>query len=196
MADVRPFPALRYAEEVGPMLAPPYDVLSEEQVAALKATCPHCAVHLTRPGDDYEGAGHTLRRWIEEGVLVEEPRPVVYLHETEVGSGRTRLDLIAALRVEPYETGAVVPHERTHRGPKEDRLALLRATRTSLEPLWFLAAGLRDLLATAPAPSEVRRFTFEGRQHVLRTIDEAAWLTRMHERLAGQAVLIADGHHR
>jgi uncharacterized protein (DUF1015 family) len=196
MADVRGFPALRYAGDLEPVLAPPYDVLTDQQVAELKASDPHSVVYLTRPGSDYQGAAETLRRWRDEGVLTRDPRPVVYLHETQIAPGRNRLDLVAALRVEPYSTGAVVPHERTHRGPKADRLALLRATATSLEPLWFLAEGLRARLAGAPPPAEVRKFTYEGCKHVLRTIDDAAWIARIHEELSTQPVLIADGHHR
>lgn len=196
MADVRAFPPLRYAGDLEPVVAPPYDVLTEEQVAAFKARSPHSVVHLTRPGTDYRGAAETLGRWLAEGVLVRDSRPVMYLHETAIGPDRIRLDLIAALRLEPYTNGAVVPHERTHRGPKEDRLALLRATATSLEPLWFLAEGLRDLIATAPPPHEVREFVHEGKQHVLRTIDDPDWIGRVHEELARRPVLIADGHHR
>lgn len=196
MADVRGFPALRYAGALEPVVAPPYDVITDEEVAAMKAACAHSVVYLTRPGGDYRGAAETLGRWVEQGVLVREPQPVMYLHETQVDAGRSRLDLIAVLRVEPYTTGAVVPHERTHRGPKEDRLALLRATATSLEPLWFLGEGLRDLLVTAPEPVEVREFVHEGRQHVLRTIRDQDWIVRVHQELAGRPVLIADGHHR
>jgi uncharacterized protein (DUF1015 family) len=198
VADVRAFRALRYAGPLDTVLSPPYDVLTEPQVAALRAACPHCAVRLTRPGNDYAGAATELEQWIAEGVLVQEQRPVMYLHETRFAEeeARCRLDLIAALRVEPYERGSVVPHERTHQGPKEDRLALFRATRASLEPLWFLAEDLRGLLAAAPAPSEVREFVFEGRQHVLRTIDDPAWQARVHTFFAERPVLIADGHHR
>lgn len=198
VADVRAFRALRYAGPLDTVLSPPYDVLTEQQVAALRAACPHCAVRLTRPGSDYAGAATELEQWIAEGVLIEEQRPVMYFHETRLAEAepRRRLDLIAALRVEPYESGAVVPHERTHQGPKEDRLALFRATRASLEPLWFLAEDLRGLLAGAPAPSEVREFAFEGQQHVLRTIDDPAWQARVHAFFARRPVLIADGHHR
>src|SRR2546427_10070699 len=64
----------------------------------------------------------------------------MYVHEVEF-EGRVRRDLIASLRLQPYSDRIVLPHERTHRGPKEDRLALLRATRVSLEPLWFLYEG-------------------------------------------------------
>ncbi len=71
MADVRAFVGLRYAEPLERVVAPPYDVLDEEQVAAYRATSPHNVVHLTRPGQDYEGAGRLLERWLAEGVLVE-----------------------------------------------------------------------------------------------------------------------------
>src|SRR5215471_11682558 len=115
-------------------------------------------VRLTRPGSDYEGAARLLHEWIEQRVLVRDAEPAMYVHRTEV-DGRARLDVIAVLRLVPYADRVVLPHERTHRGPKEDRLALLRATEASLEPLWFLAEGVRPLLDGAPAGQECA-FTF------------------------------------
>ena len=198
MADVRPLRGLRYAEPLEPVLAPPYDVLSEAQVAEYRARSPHNVVHLTRPGADYAAAGRLLQEWIGAGVLVEEPGPRMYLHETEFDAGqgrRVRRDLLAALRLQPYEDRAVLPHERTHRGPRDDRLALLRATGASLEPLWFLAEGLLELLEAAPAGEE-RSFQFAGERHRLRGIGEGEWTSSVARLLAGQPVLIADGHHR
>jgi uncharacterized protein (DUF1015 family) len=194
VADVRAFHGLRYAEPLEPVVAPPYDVLTEEQVAEWAARSPHNVVRLTRPGDDYAGAAALLRTWLAEGVLVDETEPAVYVHRTEF-DGRVRLDLIAVLRLVPYEDGSVLPHERTHRGPKEDRLALLRATGTCLEPLWFLAEHLRALLEVAPE-GETREFTYAGERHSLRRITEAAWIERVTGSLADRPVLIADGHHR
>src|SRR5262245_46915499 len=153
MADVRPFRGLRYAEPLGPVVAPPYDVLSEEQVAEHRARSPHNVVRLTRPGADYDGAARLLREWIADGVLARDAEPAMHLHRTEF-DGRARLDVLAALRLAPYDDHVVLPHERTHRGPKEDRLALMRATGACLEPLWFLAAGLRPLLDAAPSGEE------------------------------------------
>ena len=194
MADVRPLRALRYAEPLEPLLAPPYDVLSEEQVTQYRSRSPHNVVRLTRPGTDYEGAARLLHEWFASGVLVEEPGPRMYLHRTEF-DGRVRHDLVAALRLQPYEDRVVLPHERTHRGPKEDRLALLRATGVSLEPLWFLAEGLAPLLAEAPAGDE-RTFDFAGERHTLRAVPEGGWTDAVHAALAERPVLIADGHHR
>jgi uncharacterized protein (DUF1015 family) len=198
MADVRPLPALRYAEPLGPVVAPPYDVLTEQEVAAFRAASPHNVVHLTRPGSDYEGAASLLRRWVAEGVLVEEARHVMYVHETRFGAAgeQVRRDLICALRLEPYHQRVVLPHERTHAGPKEDRLALLQTTGVALEPLWFLTRDLGAMLDDQPAPVEVREFGFAGERHVLRTIADPSWLARVSMLLAERPVLIADGHHR
>jgi uncharacterized protein (DUF1015 family) len=194
MADVRPLPGLRYAEPLEPVLAPPYDVLSDEQVAQYRARSPHNVVHLTRPGDDYEGAGRLLRECIASGVLREESGPRMYVHRTEF-DGRTRTDLMAALRLQPYEDRAVLPHERTHRGPREDRLALMRATGASLEPLWFLAEELLPLLEAAPDGEELA-FEFGAERHTLRAVPAGGWTASVRDTLARGPVLIADGHHR
>jgi uncharacterized protein (DUF1015 family) len=225
MADVRPFPALRYAarQPLESLLAPPYDVLSESQVAELKARSPYNVVHLTRPGSDYEGAASLFDEWVASGVVAGSETPVMFVHETTFdpptpsppagegrgggdrlpphetngveGGRRTRLDLVAALRLQPYQDRVVLPHERTHRGPKEDRLALLRATGTSFEPLWFLVEGLRELLETAPA-GETLEFGYAGERHRLLTLSDPSWTGAVGAALAERQVMIADGHHR
>ena len=134
-----------------------------------------------------------------QGILHPDP-PSMYVHEVEF-DGRRRRDLVAALRLQPYDDRVVLPHERTHRGPKEDRLALLRATNVSLEPLWFLYEGtatgvpaILDLVATrAPAMS----FTGpEGTRHRFWLISDPGIHDSIHAVLEPLQVLIADGHHR
>src|SRR5258707_911506 len=98
MADIRPFCAIRYTEPLDAVLAPPYDVLDETQVEAYRARSPHNVVHLTGPGADSQGAARRFEQWLAEGVLVEEDRPAMYVHETSF-DGRVRRDLIAALRL-------------------------------------------------------------------------------------------------
>ena len=194
MADVRAFRTLRYAQPLGPLVAPPYDVLSEEEVAAYRAQSPYNVVRLTRPGTDYVAAARLLEDWIAGGVIVEDGEPAMYLHSTE-WDRRTRLDLIAALRLVSYEERVVLPHELTHRGPKEDRLALLRATGMCLEPLWFVGEGVRPLLDAAPGGEETA-FTYSGQRHTLRRVSDKGWIGRVSKHLTTEPVLIADGHHR
>jgi uncharacterized protein (DUF1015 family) len=168
-------------------------------VERYKALSPHNVVHLTRPGTDYGGAAATFMRWLDDRILEPDPRSM-YVHEVEF-DGRLRRDLIAVLRLQPYSDRVVLPHERTHRGPKEDRLALLRATGVGLEPLWFLYEGaqtgvpqtLERVVTRAPA------VTFDGpeaTQHRLWVISDPALHAAIHAGLEGLPVLIADGHHR
>jgi uncharacterized protein (DUF1015 family) len=145
MADVRPFRALRFAvPDLEQVVAPPYDVISDEQRAELQARSPHNVVHLTLP-DSEEQAAADLATWREQGVLVEDDEPSYWwLRQDYVGPdgvARTREGLVAALRAQPYENQVVLPHEKTHSGPKEGRLRLLRATRTQLEPIFLLWDG-------------------------------------------------------
>jgi len=168
-------------------------------VARLAALSPYNVVHLTRPGKDYEGAARTFERWQIDGIL-QADEPAMYLHEVTF-EGRRRLDLIAALRLQPYDDRVVLPHERTHRGPKEDRLALMRATKASLEPLWFVYEDRAG--AVAPIIDVVSKrspaVAFQGPEstgHRLWTITDPPLHGAVRAAFDALPVLIADGHHR
>jgi uncharacterized protein (DUF1015 family) len=204
VADFRPLRALRYDTAkiggLGAVVAPPYDVIPEEELPALRARSPYNVVRLTRPGADYDAAAKTLSEWQEEGVLETQTKPAYWLHEVEF-DGRRRRDLIGALRLQPYEDRVVLPHERTHRGPKEDRLALLRATRTSLEPLWFLYQGERSalpkMLAGRFLDAPIEEFLDrEGSRHRLWSVEDERWQRAVQDAIGDMQLLIADGHHR
>src|SRR5262249_40990983 len=142
MALIRPFRALCYdVPDLDAVIAPPYDVISESQRAEYLARDPHNVVRLTLP-DSEEQAARDLAAWREEGVLVQDDEPSYWWLEQRYvgpdGVARTREGFVAALRAEPYERRVVLPHERTHAGPKEGRLRLLRATRTPREPIVLL----------------------------------------------------------
>ena len=192
MAVVKPFRALRYdTERAGPLedlVAPPYDVIGAEERDRYLAKSPHNVVHLTLPESEQE-AGRLYREWREQSLLVPEEPAFWALSQDYVGPdgvARSRSGLVASLRIEPYETGAVMPHERTHRGPKEGRLRLLREVRAQLEPIFLLYQGRAPFeIPDPPAEIEV----------------EGARLWRLDEQdlggtFADRRLLIADGHHR
>jgi uncharacterized protein (DUF1015 family) len=189
MADVKPFRAERYDEsKAGPLeqlVAPPYDVISPEQRREYLARSPYNVVHLTLP-DDEEEAARDLATWRGSGVLGRDEEPGYwFLSQDYVGPDgidRTRSGLVASLRAEPYERGVVLPHERTHSGPKEGRLRLLRATRTQLEPIFLLYEG--ELSAPPSREPDLR----SGGDKLWR-IDDAPTFDDVE-------LLIADGHHR
>jgi uncharacterized protein (DUF1015 family) len=188
MAEVRPFRAERYDEAVAgalaDLVAPPYDVISDEQRREYLARSPYNVVHLTLPESDQQAA-RDLVSWRESGVLVRDALSAWALSQTYVGPDgveRTRNGLVVSLRVEPYEHGVVLPHERTHAGPKEGRLRLLRATRTQLEPIFLLHDGPR-----IEPPSREPDLAIEGDR--LWRVDEVPDFSNLQ-------LLIADGHHR
>lgn len=189
MADVQPFRAERYDEaKAGPLellVAPPYDVISREQREEYLARSPYNVVHLTLPENEQEAA-RELTEWRSVGAIVRDEQPVYwFLSQDYVGPdglARTRSGLVASLRAEPYEQGVVLPHERTHLGPKEGRLRLLRATRTQLEPIFLLYEG--------EPPRE------PDREPDLQSGGDKLWRVEHAPSFAGVQLLIADGHHR
>src|SRR3954469_15892853 len=168
MADVQPLRTLRYeANAVGSLedvIAPPYDVIDAELRAKLAARSPFNVVEIDLPeGDDpYMHARDTLDAWRQQGILTREREPALWVLEQQYtapdGSQRTRRGFFARVRVEDYGAGRIRPHERTHPGPKEDRLRLTRATRANLSPIFSLfpdadgAAGEAIEAATAAEP--------------------------------------------
>jgi uncharacterized protein (DUF1015 family) len=199
MAVVKPFRALRYdTAEAGPLpelVAPPYDVISDEQRQEYLARNPHNVVHLTLP-DSEEDAARLQREWTESGVLARDDEPAFWWLSQDYtgpdGVTRTRSGVVASLRLEPYENRVVLPHERTHAGPKEGRLRLLRATRTQLEPIFLLWDGSIELDGLGEPDIEAAEGGVTSRLWRL----GAEFGSALTEELADAELLIADGHHR
>jgi uncharacterized protein (DUF1015 family) len=213
MADVQPLRTLRYEPSVaGPLedvIAPPYDVIDAELRAELVARSPRNVVEIDLPepppggGDRYEHAAAILREWLDARVLVREDEPAMWALRQEYtgpdGSTRARTGFFARVRVEDYGPGRIRPHERTHPGPKEDRLRLTRATRANLSPIFSLFAD-RGGVATAALDRATAGEPFaavadhEGTLNTLWRVTEE--IGSLQDALASAELLIADGHHR
>jgi uncharacterized protein (DUF1015 family) len=193
MAVVKPFRAVRYDESVaGPLeslVAPPYDVIDQAEREELMARSPFNVVHLTLP-DDESDAARLWGEWLSDGVVLREPSPSFWALEQDYvgpdGVARTRRGLVAALEPEPYDSGVVLPHERTHAGPKEGRLRLLRATGVHFEPIFLLYED-RPPFDFPSGPAELET---EGAK-LWRVAGEG-----IENAFADKQLLIADGHHR
>jgi len=190
---VRPFRALRYDQAVaGPLaslVAPPYDVISDAARTDYLARNRYNVVHLTLP-DSPEQAAADLAAWRAEGALVEDDERYWWVAQEYVGPdgvARTREGVAASVPATPYEAGEVLPHERTHAGPKEGRLRLLRATRTQLEPI-FLLYDADPVLERPPGPPAL-----DAEEGGVRT---RLWPVEGGELTIAAPLLIADGHHR
>lgn len=194
------FRGLRYADDdLSLVTAPPYDVIDDEERAALVARHPHNVVRidLPREGDDpYEVAGATLAAWQRDGVLTTDA-PSLYLYRMS-SEGESTLGVIGALGLEPPGTGDVLPHEHTTPKARSDRLDLLRATSANLSPIWglSLASGLSKLFEPDTAIALGRWSDGDGVDHELWRIDDEAAISRIVDSVESAPVVIADGHHR
>ncbi|MEA4945060.1 MAG: DUF1015 domain-containing protein [Propionicimonas sp.] len=200
-----PFRALRYAPgtDLQAVIAPPYDVLSEADVAALAARDTHniVTVDVPRGGDDrYTDAAATLRSWLAEGVLVPDGQPSFTIYRMRftdsTGAARATVGVLGGLEVVDYGDGGVLPHERVTPKASTDRLDLTRATAANLSPVWGLSlAG--GLTAALEAPGEfVGSMTADGVEHVVERVTDPQRIAEIAAILAADDVLIADGHHR
>ena len=213
MAEIQPLQALRYDPAVTgglqDVVSPPYDVIDAAQRAQLVARSPYNVVSIDLPeGDEdrYDDAARRLRDWCAQGVLVRDAQPALWTLAQDYtgpdGRRRTRQGFFARVRVEDYGPGRIRPHERTHPGPREDRLRLTRATGCNLSPIFSLysdppgrafgalhdaAAGEGDWAVTTEDDGTVNR---------LRRVTERNAIATAQRVLCTTELLIADGHHR
>jgi uncharacterized protein (DUF1015 family) len=214
MARVEPLRALHYDPAVaGPLqdlAAPPYDVIDPAQRAELASRATHNAVQIDLPedpggGDRYTHAAALLDAWRTEGAVVQDDEPALWaiVQDYTGPDGRTltRNGFFARVRVEDYGPGTIRPHERTHPGPKEDRLRLTRATQTNLSPIFSLYSDpeLRAWRALEPAThgepfGEVT--DADGTHNRLWRIADPDAIAAVQDAIGDAELLIADGHHR
>jgi uncharacterized protein (DUF1015 family) len=190
---VSPFRALRYDPAIaGPLdalVAPPYDVISDDARRDYLARSPHNVVHLTLP-ESVEQAARDLEAWRGAGVLREVAPSYWWVAQDYTGPdgvARTREGFAAAVEAVPYDRRDVLPHERTHDAPKEGRLRLLRATRTQLEPIFLLYDEEPKLERPGGEPA------MDVAEGGVRT---RVWPVGAAEIEIRTPLLIADGHHR
>jgi uncharacterized protein (DUF1015 family) len=214
MADVQPLRALHYAlDKTGglqPVVAPPYDVIYQEGRTALLEQSPYNVVAIDLPlaadgGDPYQHAAKLLAQWQSEGVVVQDEQPTIWPIEQDYvgpdGRSRTRRGFLARVRVEDYGPGRIRPHERTHPGPKEDRLRLTRATKANLSPIFALFSdpeqrAWKALAAATTSAPWGETVDPDGTANRLWRVDDPDIIAAVQEAAAGAELLIADGHHR
>ncbi len=208
MADFQPLRALHYDTGVaGPMdglIAPPYDVVDAGQRAALLARSEYNVVAVDLPKgepDPYEHAAKLLSDWQAVRAVVRDAEPALWALEQRYtgpdGSQKVRKGVFARIPVTDYGPGAIRPHERTHPGPKEDRLRLTRATRTNVSPIFSLHEGNAFGPLTEGAGEPWAQATDdEGTVNRLWRVADPERIAAAQEAVAGAELLIADGHHR
>ena len=186
--------------DVTDVACPPYDVIGEELRAELLARHERNAVRLefSAEPDPHAAAAATLEAWVADGTLERrtEPAAYYYRHATPSAPDDVTVEgVVVRVLLEPWGDG-IRPHENTMPGPKADRLALLRATRTQLSPIlavYFDRSERYRHVMSRPWSDEARARDDDGLIHQLVAIEPDG---RLLGHLGRQTLLIADGHHR
>jgi uncharacterized protein (DUF1015 family) len=209
---LNPLRGLRYAPDrvtsLAAVTSPPYDVLDGDAVIALESADPHNVVRLILPRDEdsgpegrYEHAARTLRSWTEDGTLVADATPALYVYEQATDGQVTQRGLMGALALRDPADRVVLPHEDVMPGPVADRLELMRAARANVEPILLMHSGadataaIVDRIARTRPPLLSATGT-DAVTHRLWPITDPADIATIQEDLRGRQALIADGHHR
>src|SRR5947208_8108405 len=193
--------------DVSHVVAPPYDQIGPETQAELYARSAWNIVRVSYPrdepgGDKYARPRATLDAWLADGVWVPEAAPAISPYQqtyTAHGRSVTRTGFSALGEVSDYAEGGVLPHERTHAGPKRDRMQQLEATGADTGLLFMLVSDPAAELsrATSPAgPPIAEARDLRGELHRLWRVTDEAAIARVQSLMAAQPVIIADGHHR
>lgn len=215
MASIRPFAGIHYARRkelnFSNAIAPPYDVLDEAGKAALEAREAHNIVRIDLPhmppktaGPDlaYQQADVTLQSWLAGGILERDRRAALYPYSQSFShAGRTfhRRGFIALVKLSAFGAGDVVPHEKTYKGPIEDRLKLMRATGVQLSPIFGLFSDPRNEVTHALYAQAAKPYlsgTMDGVRNDLWTVIDAEVENKVIDLMKAKPIYIADGHHR
>ncbi|HET6574157.1 MAG TPA: DUF1015 domain-containing protein [Fimbriiglobus sp.] len=217
MADIRGFRGFRYdlgrVGSLSDVVAPPYDVIDPALQQALYDASPYNAIRVeltkdeagdTEANNKYTRAAGTLKDWLTAGALRQDTARSLYVYEQEFaaeGKTYTRRGFLARVRLEPFGTGRVFPHEETLAGPKADRLHLYRATGFNLSPVFGLYpddagavfAKLEPLVRQAPPLVAKDHLGVTNRLWV---VTDTAAISAVTGLMGPKPVFIADGHHR
>ena len=217
MAIIRPFRGLRYNQDIitdiSSVVTPPYDVISLQEQDRYYKIHPNNIIRLdfgkdlpsdTEKINKYTRAAEYLDSWRKSGILKQEVAPAVYIYDQEFFSDNrwmVRRGFIASVKLEPFDTGYIYPHEQTLPGPKADRLKLTQSCRANLSSIFALFPDENNVIdnylsAMTITNPEVDFVDDTGVKNKLWIIEESQTIDRLVTLMKTKPLFIADGHHR
>jgi uncharacterized protein (DUF1015 family) len=217
MAEVKPFKGVLYNTkqiiDLAEVIAPPYDVISSSYQDDLYQRHPHNVVRLILGKSDPEdmdtndlhkrSANH-FKKWLADEILIHDTTEAFYLTNVEFSVEDRRVNrygIIGLVRLEPFDKGVVLPHERTFSKVKTERLNLMKHSRANFCSIFGLYSdneGILDRMkaAVGSKTAEIDIADDQGARHKLWRLTDDQSLKDIHTALASKTIYIADGHHR
>lgn len=213
MTNIKPFRALIYNQEkikdISCVACPPYDVISPQKQEYYHEVSPYNLIHILLgkdiPQEDkYERAANYFREWQKNQIFIQDKTPAIYFYSQQYslrGEKRTRFGFMALLRLGDKSSG-VFGHEHTHSSPKEDRLRLLRQVKANLSPIFVIFPDKKRVIQRIKEKYIQNKLPFidiindEKTVHKVWRLDSPDILADIQDKMSGENIFIADGHHR
>jgi len=212
MVDIVPFRGLIYNRDIvdiSKTVSPPYDVVDEKKRAELISCSDNNIINLTLPagsGDiKYTNASLMLDKWIHDRILIHDESECLYglkISFPSPGGIKELTGFIGLARLEDYDSGKILRHEKTMSGPRKDRYRLLEECRTNLGLIYTIYQDSGEVekvldrnMAGKPF-TDIRPCYNEDLGFSLWRISDTADIGKIKKAMAPLPVLIADGHHR
>ena len=217
MAEIRPFCGLHYDQSVvgdlAAVICPPYDIITPQMEQELYRRSEYNFVRLEHgqrlPQDStidnsYTRSAAILEQWLEQGVLITDEVPAIYLHDhyfTYNGKEYRRRGIIARVRLEEWHRMVIRPHEGTLSGPKDDRVSLLGVLGVNTSPILAMFEDQGQHISSLPALKGsskplISLNDLNGERHDVWAITEPRLVKQICSGFSGKPLYIADGHHR
>jgi len=209
VVDVRPFKAITYTPKAGKtetLITQPYDKIDPTMQKRYYELSPYnyCRLILPMEQDKYNVAAQRIAQWLQEGVMTKMVEPAIFVSRQEFtldGKQRSRMGLIAAVRLYPYSENMIFPHEGTYKAPKADRLNMLRTVQKDLEPVFLMYQDPEEksisFMAEVAKTTPYLQLTDEyGVKHSVWKVSEPEKIRELQAILAPKVMVINDGHHR
>jgi uncharacterized protein (DUF1015 family) len=215
VAQIIPFRGYRYDRaivgDISDVVTPPYDRVYPDVQQSCYQRSPYSIVRIIKglpEATDSDGcnvytrAAEFLNEWIAAEILVRDSEPAFYVyHQTYSFEGEhlTRKGIIALGKLEPEKVHA---HEKTLKGPKEDRLKLMQATEANFGHIFMLyddpartTERVLQAVVENQAPLIMAKDADDNTHQVWRITDTDVIAT-IQAALNDKDLYIADGHHR
>ncbi len=211
MPDVVPFNCYYFRdgndkEKLKDLVAPPYDVISDEEKEAFKKKNPNNICHVILP-TSYSDAGVRLREMIKTGVLTSCKDECLYIYGIEFKRPDTEeqlirygfVGLLKLVEIFPANDG-VIPHEMVFKKFTDDRYNWITNTNANDSPLFMIYNGkgtiekiFKKHISKKPILHTIDRDNFT---HKIWDITDSKEISAIQEIIKNNSIIIADGHHR
>jgi len=213
MTKIKPFRAVSYNQEkikdLSSVVCPPYDIISPTRQEYYHRLHPYNFIHILLgkdiPAEDrYLRARSYFKEWLKNKILIRDESPAMYFYSQEYilrGEKKIRMGLIGLLHLQD-KNSSVFGHEHTRLEPKEDRLRLLKQVQANLSPIFVLFDDKKRIIKSTYQNYIHDKAPFinitddERIVHKLWRLDSPDILAGIQDKMSGENIFIADGHHR